>query len=107
MAPAAAPAGSPTRGWPGGARPAASMPVLAQTSGPARRFAVAVSLGFAAFVLSELLAVLPPTGVSDFADLWHGVVAWRAGGDPYATVRALHPAVALYYPLPALILCWP
>ena len=83
------------------------MPILAQTSGPARRLAVAVSLGFAAFVLSELLAVLPPPGVSDFADLWHGVVAWRAGGDPYATVRALHPAVALYYPLPALILCWP
>ena len=83
------------------------MPISAQTSGRARRLAVALALGLAAFALSELLAILRSPGLSDFADLWHGVVVWQAGGDPYAAVRALHRDVALYYPFPALLLCWP
>jgi hypothetical protein len=83
------------------------MTLPARTSTRARRLAVALALGLAAFALSELLAVLRSPGVSDFADLWHGLVVWQAGGNPYAAVRALRPGVALYYPLLALVLCWP
>ena len=72
-----------------------------------RRTAAVLVCGLAAAILSEAHAARPSPGISDFADLWHGLVAWRAGANPYLAVRALHPDLALLYPLPALILLWP
>ena len=61
----------------------------------------------AAAALSLVHAGRPSPGISDFADLWYGLIAWQAGANPYLTVRALHPDVALFYPFPALVLLWP
>jgi hypothetical protein len=72
-----------------------------------RRAVAALVCGLAAAALSEAHAGLSSPGISDFADLWHGLVAWRAGANPYLAVRALHPDIALLYPLPALVLLWP
>lgn len=72
-----------------------------------RRVTVSIAGGLAAALLSELQAALPHPGISDFADLWHGLIAWQAGADPYAAVHALRPEVSLFYPFTALVLCWP
>jgi hypothetical protein len=72
-----------------------------------RRALAVLACGLAAGALSEAHAALRSPGISDFADLWHGLVAWRAGANPYLAVNALHPDVGLLYPLPALILLWP
>ena len=71
------------------------------------RILCALAVGLAAAGLVELQAGLPHPGHSDFADLYNGMSAWRHGQDPYAAVRAAHPDVALYYPLPALLLLLP
>ena len=67
----------------------------------------ALAIGLAAAGVVEAHWSLPDPGRSDFLDLWRGMVAYLEGKDPYATVRALHPDVALYYPLPALLLFLP
>ena len=72
-----------------------------------RTIVVALAIGLAAFLLSELHAALPRPGLSDFIDPWLGARAVIAGKNPYTVVRALHPDVALFYPLPALLLILP
>jgi len=72
-----------------------------------RRLIVALGFGVAAGLLSELHAVLPKPGFSDFADPWLGARMLAQGHDPYAAVRGAHPDIALYYPLPALLVILP
>ena len=72
-----------------------------------RRVIVAIAIGLGAFLLSELHLVLPKPGFSDFVDPWLGARMLVQGYDPYAVVRSAHPDVALYYPLPALLVILP
>jgi hypothetical protein len=72
-----------------------------------RRIVVAITIGIAAGLLSELHAALPKPGFSDFKDPWLGARMLLQGYDPYAVVRSAHPDVALYYPLPALLVILP
>ena len=77
---------------------------------PGGRLLGAVIVGGTAAGLSLLQSKLPEPGASDLSDLWLGARAPSYGQNPYTTVRALHPDVALYYPLPALLLraaAWP
>lgn len=71
------------------------------------RWGCALVIGCGAAGLSLLQAGLPHPSYSDFADLYRGAVLFRHGIDPYPAVRAIHPDVALYYPLPALLLISP
>ena len=68
---------------------------------------MAIAIGLGAFLLSELHLVLPKPGFSDFVDPWLGARMLVQGYDPYAVVRSAHPDVALYYPLPALLVILP
>jgi hypothetical protein len=72
-----------------------------------RRIVVALAIGLAAFLLSELHAALPNPGASDFIDPWLGARAFMQGQNPYTVVRGHHPDVALFYPLGALLLILP
>ena len=67
----------------------------------------AITIGLAAFLLSELHLALPKPGFSDFVDPWLGARMLAQGYDPYEVVRSAHPEVALYYPLPALLVILP
>ena len=71
------------------------------------RVLCALAVGLEAAGVVELHWSLPEPGRSDFLELWRGMAAFLEGKDPYATVRALHPDVALYYPFPALLLFLP
>lgn len=78
------------------------------TSVTKHRALIALAIGLAAFLLSELHHALPKPGISDFTDLWLGARMLVRGSDPYAFgQQATHPGVPLYYPLPAFLVTLP